>query len=170
MTNKLKPRFVLERILRPAIDISSGRRLFPRFWVHCYFVDLTVRSHTSQRAAVRWMMDREAHDKSVLRDPCWRQFISENGFKFWGCTVTGAFSIETPRKIRDTRGGFFCDEPVCHPILANFPPLFTAQHIGYPKMQKPSSFCLLGELKVTMPYSALGCKIAILSQQIVSSL
>ena len=81
---------------------------------HIRSVILTQRyiNMSVQRAAVRWMIQREECTGGFLPDPCWLHFRTEDGSEFWGCTVTGAFSVEAPRPIWDTKGGFFCDEPV----------------------------------------------------------
>ena len=76
-----------------------------------------------QRAAVRWMLQREQAGRWVA-DPCWRSFSTQEGQPFWGCSVTGAFATEPPDPIPDTRGGLFCDEPVSG----------SATHINLPKL------------------------------------
>ena len=60
---------------------------------------------------MKWMLDREEVKVSVP-DPCWRRFVAEGGREFWGCTVTGNFRPDRPPAIPDSKGGFFCDEPV----------------------------------------------------------
>ena len=57
------------------------------------------------------MLERE-NVEGVIPDPHWRMFTTERGLQFWGCTVTGAFSVDAPKPIKDSKGGFFCDEPV----------------------------------------------------------
>lgn len=64
-----------------------------------------------QRIAVKWMLEREEVN-GTIPDPCWRRFTTERGSIFWGCTVTGKFRVEAPVPILDSKGGFFCDEPV----------------------------------------------------------
>lgn len=64
-----------------------------------------------QRTAVRWMLNREQNVTEV-QHPSWRRFETESGFNFWGCSVTGALTIEPPPPLHAARGGFFCDEPV----------------------------------------------------------
>ena len=64
-----------------------------------------------QRAAVRWMLERE-EVRGPIPDPCWRAFQTARGLTFWGCTVTGSFSMDAPKPLMDSKGGFFCDEPV----------------------------------------------------------
>lgn len=60
---------------------------------------------------MRWMLARE-EVIGDMPDPTWRRFETEEGLPFWGCSATGAFSVDPPRPVHDTRGGFFCDEPV----------------------------------------------------------
>lgn len=64
-----------------------------------------------QRAAVRWMTEREQEPKP-LSHPCLRAFTTEpSGFKVWGNTATGELLNKEPPSMLDYRGGLFCDEP-----------------------------------------------------------
>ena len=73
-----------------------------------------VQDHDSrvceQRAAVRWMLRREAAQGPVP-DPCWRALTTASGVPFWVCGATGDLAVEPPAQPQDFRGGFFCDEP-----------------------------------------------------------
>ena len=77
----------------------------------CPGLNLTLHPH--QRAAIRWMMQREMPPGSV-QHPTLRRFFSSgdgNGTNFWGDTATGEITVEAPLPLQDFRGGLFCDEP-----------------------------------------------------------
>ena len=65
----------------------------------------------AQRAARRWMLERE-RAVGALAHPTWRAFVTRGGLPIWLCAATGDATSAPPPAVRDTRGGFFCDEPV----------------------------------------------------------
>ena len=70
---------------------------------------LLLKLYPHQRAAIRWMMEREKGGV-MIDHPCWRFFETEAG-SFWGNTSTGEISEDPPRAFEDFRGGFLCDDP-----------------------------------------------------------
>lgn len=70
---------------------------------------LLLRLYPHQRAAIRWMMEREKEGK-MIDHPCWRFFETQAG-SFWGNTSTGEIKEDPPEAFRDFRGGFLCDDP-----------------------------------------------------------
>ncbi|KAL4545149.1 hypothetical protein Ndes2526B_g02263 [Nannochloris sp. 'desiccata'] len=62
-----------------------------------------------QRAALRWMLQRELPSKPIPH-PTIRRFSTSIGTTLWGSTATGETQT-TPQQLFDFRGGFFCDEP-----------------------------------------------------------
>ena len=86
---------------------------------------LTLFPH--QRAAVRWMAEREreqteegAEADPVARHPCWRPLPWRDAKggpprhhppPLWACLVTGALAPDPPPHAAGARGGLLCDEP-----------------------------------------------------------
>lgn len=63
-----------------------------------------------QQAAVEWMLQRE-RGSEWLPHPLYRDYLSVDGFPFYMDTVSGEIVTGLFPKIRDFRGGMFCDEP-----------------------------------------------------------
>lgn len=63
-----------------------------------------------QQAAVEWMLQRE-RGPELLQHPLYKDFLTEDGFPFYMDTVSGEMVTGSFPKIKDFRGGMFCDEP-----------------------------------------------------------
>ncbi len=70
---------------------------------------LLLRLYPHQRAAIRWMIEREKGG-ALIDHPSWRFFETEAG-SFWGNTSTGEISEDPPPAFEDFKGGFLCDDP-----------------------------------------------------------
>lgn len=83
-------------------------------WAHrLYVINIHGAVLCLQRAATRWMLQRERRAGDVLPHPTFRQFqTAEDGFFVFGCSATGEVLTEAPPPVPDVSGGFFCDEPV----------------------------------------------------------
>lgn len=64
-----------------------------------------------QRAAVRWMLAREAASPPAPH-PCWRRLVTRGGVELHVNTATGEVARQAPAPVPCLCGGFFCDEPV----------------------------------------------------------
>jgi SNF2 family DNA or RNA helicase len=64
-----------------------------------------------QEAAVEWMLTREHSPPRELPDPLCTEFCTEDYFPFNIHSVSGKVAIGVAPKVRDFRGGLFCDEP-----------------------------------------------------------
>lgn len=71
---------------------------------------LLLKLYPHQRAAIRWMMERESLSGELLDHPCWKFFDTAEG-SFWGNTSTGMITEDPPDTIGDFKGGFLCDDP-----------------------------------------------------------
>lgn len=71
---------------------------------------LLLKLYPHQRAAIRWMMEREGLSGEVIDHPCWKFFDTIEG-SFWGNTSTGMITEDPPDTIEDFKGGFLCDDP-----------------------------------------------------------
>ena len=70
---------------------------------------LLLRLYPHQRAAIRWMIEREKGG-ALIDHPSWRFFETE-AWSFWGNTSTGEISEDPPPAFEDFKGGFLCDDP-----------------------------------------------------------
>lgn len=69
-----------------------------------------LQSACLQRAAVRWLLERESAN-GPAPDPYWRALKTADGLPFWISDTCGDFTTEQPPQPQDIKGGFLCDEP-----------------------------------------------------------
>lgn len=60
---------------------------------------------------MEWMLTRERNPPCELPDPLCTEFCTQDGFPFYIHSVSGKVAIGVAPKVRDFRGGLFCDEP-----------------------------------------------------------
>lgn len=71
---------------------------------------MNLKLYPHQQAAVEWMLERE-RDPKILQHPLYMSFMTEDGVYFYINMVSGEIVTSSVPKIRDFRGGMFCDEP-----------------------------------------------------------
>lgn len=71
---------------------------------------MKLKLYPHQQAAVEWMLERE-RDSKVLQHPLYMSFKTEDGFDFNINMVSGEIVTGSIPRVRDFRGGMFCDEP-----------------------------------------------------------
>ncbi|KAK9843797.1 hypothetical protein WJX81_006788 [Elliptochloris bilobata] len=71
---------------------------------------LRLSLYPHQRAAVRWMLAREAAAPPAPH-PCWRRLRTRDGLQVHLNAATGEVAREAPALVPGVRGGFLCDEP-----------------------------------------------------------
>ncbi|KAM7268604.1 hypothetical protein ACFE04_010770 [Oxalis oulophora] len=71
---------------------------------------LKLKLFQHQEVAVEWMLQREKNAQP-LAHPLYKAFSTEDGFVFYINAVNGHIVTGTGPKVRDFRGGMFCDEP-----------------------------------------------------------
>jgi len=68
-----------------------------------------------QRAAVRWMLERERPPALLPEHPHVRCLRTASGLPFTACLATGALATDdachAAADVPDLRGGLFCDDP-----------------------------------------------------------
>lgn len=69
-----------------------------------------LKLYPHQQAAVEWMFHRE-RNAELLPHPLYVSLSTDDGFSFHVNTVTGEIVTGEAPRIRDFRGGMFCDEP-----------------------------------------------------------
>jgi len=111
----LLPEEILFRVLG-MLDVASLQNLaqtcrYFRFMCAEITPGLLLRLYPHQRAAIRFMLDRERPVQQRIVHPCWRFFRTADGLTFWGNTSTGEISEDCPVDFSDFRGGFLCDDP-----------------------------------------------------------
>ncbi|CAE6076252.1 unnamed protein product [Arabidopsis arenosa] len=90
-------------------SISAVCRLF-RSLTSLIVPCMNLKLFPHQQAAVSWMLDRE-RKADVSSHPLYLSFNTEDGFSFYVNAVTGDIITEAAPKVKDFRGGMFCDEP-----------------------------------------------------------
>lgn len=71
---------------------------------------MKLKLYPHQQAAIEWMLRRERNSE-VLSHPFYTKFSTEDGFTYYGNTVSGEIVTGDAPAVKDFRGGLFCDEP-----------------------------------------------------------